>query len=180
MGRPRLVDDLDAEVVPRQGVQDPVAVRGIPVADPDPDLCRGERPNRLADVERDGFGARGDPRVDHLSIPNDGDARLPARIDANEQLAPERFPLEDLDRLRNRRIDVVHRDDVPGPDPFGLGRRSQDGPDGVRNSTSEGEAHERQVASLQCGDQVVVEAEILREQAEDLAHLQPRKPDRDR
>src|SRR2546430_8025474 len=95
VGRPRLVDDLDTETVSRQGVQDAVAVCGIPVADPDPNLRRGERPDRLAPMEPEGLGARGDPRVDHLSIPNHGDAWLPARIDADEQLAPERFRSEE-------------------------------------------------------------------------------------
>ena len=78
MRRPRFVDDLHAKMVPREGLQDPVPVRRISVTDSHPDVFRRERADRLADVERDGFRARGDPRVDDLAVSDDRDAGLAA------------------------------------------------------------------------------------------------------
>jgi len=92
MRRPRFVDDLHAKMVPREGLQDPVPVRRISVTDSHPDVFRRERADRLADVERDGFRARGDPRVDDLAIPDDRDAGLAAGVDADSELLPVDLP----------------------------------------------------------------------------------------
>ena len=168
--RPCLVDDLDANPVPRHGIENAVAVRWIAVADPDSRIVRGEGPNRLAHMERHGLGTRGDSRIDHIAVSEDRDAGFATRVHTDQQLGPVRFSFEDLDRLRDGGIDVVDGDGVSVPHPSGFHGRGQDRTDRVGNPPGEREAHEREVACLERRDEIVVETEILREEAEDLAH----------
>src|SRR2546425_75054 len=119
-GGPRLVDDLDAKAVPRERVQDSVAVRRVAMPNPHADILRGERSNRLPHVERDRLGARGDPRIDDLAVPDDRDPGLSPRVDADPELLPFRFPSQELERLADGRVDVVDRHDTTSADPMGF------------------------------------------------------------
>src|SRR5213594_3653822 len=68
------------------------------------------------------------------------------------------------------------RHDMPKADPARLGRRRQDGPDGVRDSTSERQTREGKVARLQSGDEIVIESEVFGEDSQDLSHRPTTKP----
>ena len=168
--RPLLVHDLDREAEGREGVDNPVPVRPVPVADPQAHALRGEGQERRPDETLDRLRGRCEPGVDDLAIADEGHAGLRPRVHADDELPPLAAAPDDLERFRDRVLHILHRHDRREADAGYLRQRRQHGADIAGDRILVGQGAEREVAGLERGHHVVVQAEVLRQDAEDLAH----------
>src|SRR5207247_10705281 len=99
-----------------------------------------------------------------------------AGVAADSELPPVRLASQELEGLRDGWVDVVERHDGPKVDPARLRGRRQDRADGVRHAPGERQTREREVARLQRGHEVVIEAEVFGEDSQDLTHRPTTKP----
>src|SRR3990172_5591862 len=171
--RPALVHDLDDEPLRRQCVDDPVAVRRVPVADADPDPVGGEVRPRPPHEARDVLRVPRGPAVEDLPVPRHRHPGARPRVHAHHELPPAVAPARELERPGDGVVDVGAGDDAREPHRHGLGGRGEHRPGPGRHPGARRHRAEREPTLPERRHEVVVEPEVLGGDGQDGFHGAP-------